>query len=97
MLRDRQGNTERKSQFTYEGMRGPIHIEFIGIKELLNLDHVAAEEVWYDMYDAIEPRLRKKRWIPAENDLNAIWVERNLRTPARRAILAFRPKHEPSR
>ena len=84
----------KKSQLLYEGMYGDmIHIEFLGIKDLLALEYVAEEEVFYEMYDAMEPRARKERWIPKEKDLNAFWVERNRRTPARGAILRFRPKH----
>src|SRR5688572_13578958 len=64
----------KKEQYVYEGMYGDtIHVEFIGLKDLLALDYVAGEEVFYEMYDAIEPRARKERWIPKEKDLQAFW------------------------
>jgi hypothetical protein len=64
----------RSAELRYRNNDGnPVHIEFIGVMELLRLDPVCAEdEVWYDIRDRILPKERAERFIPPEHTLEAI-------------------------
>lgn len=55
----------------------PIHFEFVGVLDLLELGpECGPEEVWYDIVTKKLPSERRDRLIPPESALNAIQHER---------------------
>jgi hypothetical protein len=64
----------KKSEYAYSNDEGnPVHFEFIGVMELLELGIECAEdEVWYDIVDRLCPSERRDKLIPPESQLNAI-------------------------
>ena len=69
----------RHRQHSYSNSEGnPVDFQFIGVMELLHLDLVCEEdEVWYDITERLLPRGRRDRFIPSENELEAIGNESN--------------------
>lgn len=67
----------RAKQHVYYNDHGhKVHFEFIGVMELLCLEPCDKNEVWYEITERILPKERKSRWIPPEDELEAIWNER---------------------
>jgi hypothetical protein len=66
-----------KSQHKYKNDDGnPVHFEFIGVVELLHLGaECAADEVWYDITQRLQPSERRRDFIPRESQLNAMALE----------------------
>jgi hypothetical protein len=67
----------RKSQNKYNNDDGnSVRFEFIGVVELLHLGaECAADEVWYDVIERLQPSERRRQFIPPESQLNAIAQE----------------------
>jgi hypothetical protein len=66
-----------KSQHQYKNGHGnPVRFEFIGVVELLHLGaECAADEVWYDITERLQPSERRCEFIPPESKLNAMALE----------------------
>jgi hypothetical protein len=54
-----------------------VYFEFIGVQELLSLDpECADDEVWYEIVERVSPLERREVFIPHENELSAIRLEK---------------------
>jgi hypothetical protein len=54
-----------------------VRFEFIGVMDLLKLGvECDDDEVWYEIRERVLPSERRKRLIPPESELNAIYHER---------------------
>jgi len=71
-----------------------FHFDFVGVMELLELGcECEPEEVWYDIYTRKLPMERKAHFIPPEDELNAIALEREARSkPNRGTCCAPNPR-----
>lgn len=55
---------------------GTVHFEFVGVQDLLHLGpECEDDEMWYDIVELVRPMERRKKLIPAENELQAIAEE----------------------
>ena len=74
----------KQAQHTYGNSDGgTVHFEFIGVLDLLHLGIECEEnEVWYDVFEMVEPMERKDR-LPLESDLRAIVHEQKSRPTKR--------------
>jgi hypothetical protein len=70
----------KQAQHSYENSDGgTVHFEFIGMLDLLHLGIECEEnEVWYNMFEMVEPMERKDR-LPKEFELRAIVDEEKSR------------------
>lgn len=70
-----------------------FHFDFVGVMELLKLGcECEPEEVWYDIYTRKLPMERRERFIPPEDELNAVALEREAGTkPCRRTSCTLNP------
>ncbi len=73
-----------KAEFTATAEAGnPIYFEFVGIMDLLEIGiECHPDEVWYDITTRKLPMENKKKIIPPERKLNAIFWERKSRRKA---------------
>ena len=64
----------RDSQHSYQNEEGAtVYFEFVGVEELLHLGiECDTDEVWYDMFEMLEPMERSKLLIPSPEKLRAI-------------------------
>ena len=64
----------KRAEHRYKNTDGnPVHFQFVGILDLISLlDKYEPEEVWYEWKEMITPLERRKKLIPAEQDLSAI-------------------------
>ena len=66
----------RAKEHSYHNDHGhKVHFEFVGVMELLCLEPCDRYEVWYEISERILPKERRSRWIPPEDELEAIWNE----------------------
>jgi hypothetical protein len=66
-----------KSEFEGTAEAGnPLLFEFVGVVDLLEIDMLEPEEVWFDIYTRKLPMERRDTFIPPEEKLNAIFWER---------------------
>ncbi len=66
----------KAKQHTYHNSHGhKVYFEFVGVMELLCLEPCDRDEVWYEIVEHVTPKERKSRWIPPEDELEAIWNE----------------------
>lgn len=74
----------RKGQYqTLNSDGNPVHFEFIGILDLLELGiECEPDEVWYDIVERVSPSERRDEIIPRESELCAIRLSRR-RQPQR--------------
>ena len=65
----------RSAQHRYRNPDGnPVHCEFIGILELLELGmECGPEEVWYDIKSMLMPKERSHKILPPKHELSAIY------------------------
>jgi len=68
MAKDRGSEEE----FSYPFNKGEVFFEFVGIKELVSIDALENDEVWYKLVEKVEPMEHKDKIIPNENDLDAL-------------------------
>ena len=67
----------KKSEFDGKAEAGnPLLFEFIGVKDLLDLELHDEAEVWYDIRTLKLPMERRDKLLPPEDKLNAIFWER---------------------
>lgn len=67
----------KESEFNGRSEAGnPLLFEFIGVKDLLDLESLDESEVWYDIRTLKLPMERREKLIPPEEELNAIYWER---------------------
>ncbi len=61
----------------YKNSEGrPVRFEFIGIADLLGLGlECDAEEVWYEIFERVQPKERRDAFIPPESKLRAMAAE----------------------
>ena len=71
----------KKSEFEGRAEAGnPCLFEFIGVKDLLDLELHDEVEVWYDIRTLNLPMERRDKLLPPEDKLNAIFWERREKT-----------------
>jgi hypothetical protein len=65
---------DNDSQHRYRNTDGnPVRFEFVGVMDRLELGvECAADEVWYEITDRLEPSERRAQLIPLEQHLNAL-------------------------
>jgi len=68
----------KKSEFKAKSEAGnTFYFDFIGVMDLLEIGiECETDEVWYDIYTRKLPMERKHTFIPPEDELNAIMLER---------------------
>ncbi len=76
----------KESEFDGRAEAGnPLLFEFVGVKDLLELECLDEAEVWYDIKTIKQPMERRDKLIPSEAKLNAIyWERRGKKPPTRR-------------
>lgn len=63
----------KREQFSYANSDGnPVHFDFIGVSDLIDLGECEEDEVWYEIKKMVCPMERKSKLIPVEDDLDAI-------------------------
>lgn len=68
-----------KSEFSGDVATGNenFHFDFIGVMDLLEIGiECETDEVWYDIRIRKQPMERREKFIPPEENLNAIFWER---------------------
>ena len=69
----------KAAEFQHPNADGtPVFFEFIGVTDLLGLGvECEPDEVWYDIVQKVKPMERRRKLIPAPEQLNAIVRERS--------------------
>ena len=82
----------RRRYFTFRTVDGvKVGFQFVGVRDLMRLGmECEPEEVWYDIVQLVRPMERRRKLIPAEHKLNAIWREapanKRLERPSGKAL-----------
>ncbi len=79
---DKVKRTARSCEHSYENSAGGrVHVEFVGVLQLIHLFVPENAEVWHELVDRITPMERKAELVPPTSALNAVHWERNSKQP----------------
>lgn len=72
----------RGEQFSYPDRGKTVFFEFVGVMQLVALEKLEPDQVWWDIVERFAPMERRKKLIPPENELCAL-RSRSPRYPGR--------------
>lgn len=63
----------KKDEFSYdaEDAGATVFFEFVGVLDLVDVNILENDEVWYRLVEKLEPIERKEKILPAEHDFSA--------------------------
>lgn len=82
----------KDGEFSYVDNDVNVLFEFIGIMELIDLNSVEKDEVWWRLTEKLNPMENKSRFIPDESELDALRTQAPPRKRGRLSVPSKRAR-----